>query len=114
MEKFAFMIHPLDTNDIARKYSLAKKLPSSFLEKVFRRLPPIKASDITGISSEHAKAIGCFVSCTLTTRQMLTLPQEYVLKKIIDTGKLAERLGAKIVGLGATTSVVGDAGITVA
>ena len=34
--------------------------------------------------------------------------------KIVQAGKLAQQLGAEIVGLGAFTSVVGDAGITVA
>jgi len=57
---------------------------------------------------------GWFVSCPLTSKQMITLDEDYVLKKIIKTGKLAEKLGAKILGLGAFTAVVGDAGITVA
>jgi predicted amino acid dehydrogenase len=35
-------------------------------------------------------------------------------RKIIQTGKMAENLGAQILGLGAFTSVVGDAGITIA
>ena len=42
------------------------------------------------------------------------VPAEEALKKIIRAGKVAERLGAQIVGLGALTSVVGDAGLTVA
>jgi len=37
-----------------------------------------------------------------------------VLDKIIKAGRAAEKLGAGIVGLGAFTSVVGDAGVTVA
>ena len=45
---------------------------------------------------------------------MLSLPQDYVLKKIIQGGRLAEKLGARILGLGAFTKVVGDAGLTVA
>ena len=45
---------------------------------------------------------------------MIELPEEYVINKIIQTGKLAEKLGAKILGLGAFTAVVGDAGITIA
>jgi predicted amino acid dehydrogenase len=42
------------------------------------------------------------------------LPERTVYRKIIETGHSAERLGAQILGLGAFTSVVGDAGITVA
>ena len=43
----------------------------------------------------------------------MSLPKRMVYKKIIQTGKKAEKLGAKILGLGAYTSVVGDAGVTI-
>jgi predicted amino acid dehydrogenase len=45
---------------------------------------------------------------------MLQLPEREVYRKIVQTGRLAEKLGAKMLGLGAFTSVVGDAGITIA
>jgi predicted amino acid dehydrogenase len=45
---------------------------------------------------------------------MLELPEQTVYRKIIETGRLAEKLGAQILGLGAFTSVVGDAGVTIA
>ena len=45
---------------------------------------------------------------------MLELPVRTVYRKLIQTGELAEKLGAQILGLGAFTSVVGDAGLTVA
>jgi predicted amino acid dehydrogenase len=45
---------------------------------------------------------------------MLELPVQQVYRKIIQTGHLAEKLGARILGLGAYTSVVGDAGLTIA
>jgi len=44
----------------------------------------------------------------------MELPEWAVYRKIIQTGRLAEKLGAQILGLGAFTSVVGDAGITIA
>ena len=44
----------------------------------------------------------------------MELPEQTVYRKIIQTGHLAEKLGAQILGLGAFTSVVGDAGITIA
>ena len=65
-------------------------------------------------SADTGKEVkGWFVACPLTARQMLELPEPYVLKKIIQAAKKAEELGAKIVGLGAFTSVVADAGISV-
>lgn len=114
MNRFAFMIHPLDVHDLARKFPWMGKLPHSLVENVIRFFPPVNTSHITGIRSPYGEVDGYFVGCALTTRQMLTLPEEYVLKKIIAAGRLAEKLGAKILGLGATTAVVGDAGITVA
>ncbi|HHW92731.1 MAG TPA: shikimate dehydrogenase, partial [Firmicutes bacterium] len=44
MEKFAFIIHPLNTADIARKFPLAAKIPERILEGVFRYLPPLEVS----------------------------------------------------------------------
>ena len=44
----------------------------------------------------------------------MELPEHSVYRKIIQTGRLAEKLGAQILGLGAFTSVVGDAGVTIA
>ncbi|MDN5345484.1 MAG: hypothetical protein PWQ18_1598 [Clostridia bacterium] len=114
MHRFAFMIHPLGTSDLTRKFPVSRFLPPGLVERVTRYLPPLKASHITGVRSPHAATEGWFVACPLTTRQMLSLPEEFVIKRIIQTGRLAEKLGAEILGLGAMTSVVGDAGITVA
>ncbi len=44
----------------------------------------------------------------------MELPERMVYRKIIQTGRLAEKLDAQILGLGAFTSVVGDAGVTIA
>ncbi len=114
MNTFAFIIHPLDISDFSRKFGPVGKLPPRLVENIFRFAPPIKVSKITGVYSEHGSAEGWFVACPVTARLMLELPEKYVLKKIIQAGRLAQKLGAKIVGLGAFTSVVGDAGITIA
>jgi len=72
-------------------------------------------SHITGIRSlTGAEAEGWFIGCPLSPRQFLELDEQFVYGKIIECGKIAEDLGAGIVGLGAFTSVVGDAGVTVA
>jgi predicted amino acid dehydrogenase len=114
LEHFAFVIHPLSVNDVTRKFKFARWLPESWVEAGLRRLPPVTVSEITGIWSEHGEAAGWFVACPLTTRHMMQLDPEYVLHKVIQAGRKAEKLGAKILGLGAFTKVVGDAGVTVA
>jgi predicted amino acid dehydrogenase len=114
VEKFAFIIHPLDVKDVARKYPFTRYLPDNVVENVFRLIPPMKVSDITGVETPFSRAEGWFVTCPLTARQMVGMPEKFVTGKIIQAGKVAEKLGAKIVGLGAFTSVVGDAGYTIA
>lgn len=114
MDKFAFMIHPLDVQDVQRKFPMAKYLPEPVIERFLRLAPPFKASTITGIRSDFNEVEGYFVACPLTSSQIVKLPLEQVIRRIIQGGKIAEKLGAKILGLGAFTKIVGDGGITVA
>ena len=116
MERFAFIIHPMDPKrDIARKYPLAKFFPAPWVEEAARYITPKMVSHITGIrSATGAEAEGWFIGCPLTPKQLLGLPPEEVYKRLVQCGEIAAELGAKIIGLGALTSVAGDGGITVA
>ncbi len=118
MDNFAFVIHPIEPKkDVARKFPLlAKILPVPAIHFLSRFFPPLYISHITGCRSAHTgqEIEGWFVACPYTPQAMLRLKPETVYKKIIQTGRLAERLGARILGLGAFTSVVGDGGITIA
>ncbi|MDM8527580.1 polysaccharide biosynthesis protein [Anaerolineales bacterium HSG24] len=118
MDNFAFIIHPVNPRrDVQRKYPiLGRVLPESAIDFLSRYYPPVKISHITGVTSQlTSKEIeGWFIACPLTPKQMVSLPSEVVYNKIIQSGQLAQKLGAKVLGLGGFTSVVGDAGITVA
>lgn len=114
MEKFAFIIHPLSIKDMEHVSPVLKYVPDSLLEACLKMKKPFKVSHITGIKSPYAEAEGWFIGCPLTAKQMMELPEEFVMDRIIESGQVAQELGAKIVGLGAFTSVVGDAGITIA
>jgi len=117
MNTFAFIIHPIDPKrDVSRKFPLLGKWLTvqqiNFFSTFF---PPVYISEITGIrsSATGAEIKGWFVACPYTPQRMLELPERTVYRKIVQTGKLAEKLGAQILGLGAFTSVVGDAGQTI-
>lgn len=70
-------------------------------------------SHITGVRGQDgSEAEGWFVGCPLTPRQMLEMPEEEVWSRLVKAAKIAEELGAGILGLGAFTSVVGDGGKT--
>ena len=117
MDNFAFIIHPIDPKrDVERQYPLlGKVLPVSLINLFSGYWPPVYISHITGIrSAATGKEIeGWLVACPYTPQRMMTLPEQKVYGKIVQTGKLAESLGAQLLGLGAFTSVVGDAGVTI-
>lgn len=114
MEQFGFIIHPLGLQDVTKKFPLAKKIPDNILKRVIYRIPPFKVSEITGVASSYGEAKGHFIAVPLLPEQLLNLPLEQVQKKIIKSCQMAASMGAKIVGLGAFTSVVGDKGISIA
>ena len=115
MNKFAFIVHPLDIRrDIAKKFPIARYMPESLVSAAMRHVPPMVVAHLTGIRSiTGVETEGWFIACPLSPQQLLTLPVDEVYGRLIQCGNLAQSLGAGIVGLGALTSVVGDGGITI-
>lgn len=100
---------------MSRKYPVARYLPTRLIEFGLKYHHPVVMSHITGVrSNTGAEAEGWFVGCPLTPSQQIRYDEEYVYKHIAAAGQLAADQGAKIVGLGAFTSVVGDGGVSVA
>src|SRR5258707_558728 len=117
-DTFAFIIHPINPKrDVSRKWPWLGKLLTerqvSFFSAYF---PPVYISEINGVRSEATgrEIKGWFIACPFTPQRMLQLPVNMVYDKIVACGHKAEKLGARIMGLGAYTSVVGDAGQTIA
>jgi fatty aldehyde-generating acyl-ACP reductase len=116
MNNFAFMIHPIEPQkDVARKFPLLGKLPPAIIDYFSRFFPPVSLGHCSGIRSEATgqEIEGWLIACPVTPKRMLELPLSVAYDKIVQTGRLAQRSGARILGLGAFTSVVGDAGVTV-
>jgi len=118
MDTFAFIIHPIDPKkDVSRKWPLLGKVLTEGQINFFSRFfPPVYISEITGVrSTATGKTVtGWFIACPFTPKTMLSLPVEAVYRKIVACGHKAESLGARLLGLGAYTSVVGDGGVTIA
>jgi len=118
MDTFAFIIHPIDPKrDVSRKFPfLGRVLSERQIDFFSTFFPPVYISEIEGITSVSTgkQVKGWFVAAPYTPRRMLELPERVVYRKIIQTGHMAERLGAQILGLGAFTSVIGDSGVTIA
>lgn len=118
MDSFAFIIHPIDPKrDVSRKFPVLGRILTEKQINFFSTFfPPVYISEIQGVTSKATgkQVKGWLVACPFTPRRMLDLPVRTVYRKIVQTGHMAENLGAKILGLGAFTSVVGDAGVTIA
>jgi predicted amino acid dehydrogenase len=116
MNKFSFLIHPLELKrDAARYKPILGIFPEPIIEQIALRMKTKTISQISGITSKTgAQCEGFFVGCPLGTRQLLHLPHEAIYKRLVEAGQYSADLGAKIMGLGAFTSVAGDAGVTIA
>jgi predicted amino acid dehydrogenase len=103
---FAFIAHPRDLTDVPRKFPLSYFFSPRLIDIWFKHQWPFVASYITGLKTkEGAEAIGAMLISPPTTTQMVKNPR-LGRKRVLQAVKLAEKLGAQIVGLGAFTSIV--------
>ena len=118
INKFAFVIHPLDVSFIHKNkmFRWTKYLPDEMVESTAAYMPPIYLSKITGAQSPTTgqRVEGYLFSLGATPRQMMKNSEKLTYQQLNQCARMAERKGARIMGLGAFTSVVGDAGITIA
>ncbi|HXF63876.1 MAG TPA: serine carboxypeptidase [Caldilineaceae bacterium] len=118
VNRFAFVIHPLSARYIFNHPLLRyfRWLPHSWVERAVAYMPPLYLSRIRGIQSEATgqKVEGYLYSLGATPRQMMRHDPSFTYKRLLQIARAAEERGARIMGLGAFTSIVGDAGVTVA
>ncbi len=115
--RFAFVIHPLSTDNIFHhpKLKYLRFLPHRLVEWAVAQIPPLYVSRITGIrSAATGKEVeGYLISLGATPRELMRHKPGFTYRRLIVASRMAQQMGAKIMGLGAFTKVVGDAGITV-
>ena len=121
VNRFAFVIHPLSQEFLKKEKTLdflSKLTPPSFMDAVEMAMaysPPFVYSNVTGIKSPTGvEAEGWLITLGGTPKQMLSHKPEFTYDRLLQAARMAKRLGAQIMGLGAFTKVVGDAGVTVA
>jgi predicted amino acid dehydrogenase len=118
INRFSFVIHPLNVGFIHRHpaFRWTKYLPDELVEGVSAYMPPMYVSRITGGKSPTTgqRIEGYLYTLGSTPRQMMKHDATFTYKQLNEVARMAERKGARILGLGAFTSVVGDAGITIA
>ncbi len=118
IRRFAFVVHPLSQEYIKKGFPFPKNTPKFIMdgvETLAAYMPPMvycKMSNI--VSPTGAEAEGWLISVGGTPKEMLSHSPEFTYRRLLHAAKIAEEMGAQLMGLGAFTKVVGDAGITVA
>jgi predicted amino acid dehydrogenase len=121
VNRFAFVIHPLSQEyfkNVKPIELLSHVSPPIFmdaLEKAMAYAPPFVYSKVAGIKSPTGvEAEGWLISVGGTPREIMNHGPEFTYRRLLEAARVARSLGAQIMGLGAFTKVVGDAGLTVA
>lgn len=121
VNRFAFVIHPLSQQYLTKTPPLdwianvSPPLVMNLVEKAVAYTPPFIYSKVSGIHSPTGDEVeGWLITVGGTPREIMAHGPEFTYARLLQAAKLAKKLGAQIMGLGAFTKVVGDAGITVA
>jgi len=118
INRFAFVIHPLDIGFVHKHpdFKWTKYLPDRAVEEVAAYLKPMYVGRIAGGRSPTTgqRIEGHLFALGSTPRQMMRHRPRFTYDRLHEAAKMAERRGCRLMGLGAFTSVVGDAGKTVA
>ncbi|WP_210543113.1 saccharopine dehydrogenase NADP-binding domain-containing protein [Rhodoferax sp. PAMC 29310] len=118
IRRFAFVVHPLSQDYIRKGFPIPKATPQFVMDKVemlAAHMPPMVYCKMENIiSPSGAEAEGWLISVGGTPKEMLARSPEFTYRRLLHASRIAEKLGAQIMGLGAFTKVVGDAGVTVA
>jgi len=121
INRFAFVIHPLSQEyfkkikPIELLSQVSPPVLMNSLEKIMAYAPPFVYSKVSGIKSPTGVEVeGWLISVGGTPKEIMRHNPEFTYRRLLDAAAMAKRLGAQIMGLGAFTKVVGDAGVTVA
>ncbi|MCB1997766.1 MAG: dehydrogenase, partial [Rhodoferax sp.] len=118
VRRFAFVIHPLSQGYFSKAFPIPKGTPKAIMNRIETAaayMPPMVYCKMENIiSPTGAEAEGWLITVGGTPKEMLSHSPEFTYRRLLAASRMAEKMGAQIMGLGAFTKVVGDAGVTVA
>lgn len=95
----------MDYEDIEKKNPVARYIPRKILDIYLKLHWPIIGSIVKFRRETYSDYYGYIIICPLTPKQMIKNP-DLAIKKIYRSAKYADKLGSKIIGLGAFTSIL--------
>lgn len=93
MKNFAFIVCPKTIEQLKKLWPITRFVPNFILESRLKNIRPFKVPPVEKIHSIQEKEIqGYIIACPFQD-------EKFALDKILDAGRLAERLCADIIGL---------------
>lgn len=114
--RFAFLVHPLawkDYADIDDSLSvLSDDQIATLSTTIADNFDPLVIGETRIVGENGKAAYGEFILVPRRAEELRTMPHQKAVAEIMEAVKLAKKRGAKIVGLGAYTSVVTQGGLS--
>ncbi|MEA3336872.1 MAG: serine carboxypeptidase [Chloroflexota bacterium] len=118
VNRFAFVLYPPDVGSLRKhpNFRVTRYLPDRLVEPAAAQIPPVYVGLIRGAQSPSSgqKVEGVLLTLGATPRELLRRDPSFCSRRLIKAADLAERMGARIMGSGAFSSVIGDADAAVA
>lgn len=100
--KFAFLIHPRDSEDMFKVSKVFRQMTLDKIEETIKCIPPVIRGKITDSEGKH---IGWMIVIPLTAQQMLERENLHLAKtRIIQAIEKAKEMECRLTGLGMFTS----------
>jgi len=104
MNKFAFIVHPIEIQDFYGKFPMLKRVPRMLAHQIMDVLPPFKLTTMVGKKANEVEIEGYLIGVPIGYSNLLEKTGERTGRRIIRACRLAEKLGAKLIGIGSYLS----------
>jgi predicted amino acid dehydrogenase len=108
MKSFAYIVNPITIEQLKNFWRPARILPDFIAKSVFKNLAPFKIAQLKRIKSASGQEISGFLILCPLLQGLPDLEERFIIDKIIYASRIAEGLGAKILGLGGYTALIPD------
>ncbi len=116
--RFAFLLHPLEIEDYSdldpTLAALSRKQLETLSAALADNFDPFVIAETRIVAANGASACGEFILVPRRPEEFLAMPYADAFGEIRDAARLGQKRGARIIGLGAFTSVVTRGGLTLA
>ncbi len=115
--RFCFVVHPLTMRQMERLpavRALRRLVPARVVEDAAAQAGPFFLGKLRNVTSAcGARAEGFIYAVPMTSQAIMRFPPELMYRRLQQVARMAHERGCRLMGLGAYTSVAGDAGLTV-